>query len=445
MNNKSERTWWQKPGLGVMYQIEHRPGWRWNRNFDRFNASMMNEKGEFKFTGPYCKIADWVELSRRTGIDYHIFEVKWHDGIVWFDTSLTDWKTPTDYAAQFANLSRKAGIPFMFYYSSIIDHNPQFRDVIPLNQITPSFPVMRDNDTYRSYLEGQMKEIVDGYHPDGMWFDWCVKGMHPSESVVIDFLQKYSPGTVITFNHTVAFNAGLLHSVTTPLMIPILSLAAAHRLFFERLKHVKKDATERVHYLTYEAHTVRAAWERANLYRRSGRPWELVGPAGRAWDKMALRDDIYDLVRMAAMVMANGGRYAIGAAAQMDGSIYPDHVRQLELLGEWYGPRRELFTEAFPMGYKGQRIPGVGGYGRDMCATGSQIGHDNLIHLFNLRLDAGSVTLRFDSTHWSKIGKVYLEPEHREPTIGRAGRFMQVTIPAKDVDRVDTILRIAGG
>ena len=86
-------------------------------------------------------------------------------------------------------------------------------------------------------------------------------------------------------------------------------------------------------------------------------PWEIISPAGRAWDVMAIRKDPHDLVRMAAMVMANGGRYAIGAAAQMDGTIYPDHVRQLKLVGEWYKPRREFFSEATPMDYEGQRVP----------------------------------------------------------------------------------------
>jgi alpha-L-fucosidase len=109
-----------------MYQIEFRPGWRWMRDFKKFNASMRDEEGRFGFNGPYCRIKDWIELSREIGADYHILEIKWHDGICWFKTSLTEWRTPVDYAGRFAEGSRRAGIPFMFYYSSVIDHNPQF-------------------------------------------------------------------------------------------------------------------------------------------------------------------------------------------------------------------------------------------------------------------------------------------------------------------------------
>ncbi|MFW9880283.1 MAG: hypothetical protein ACFFG0_44990, partial [Candidatus Thorarchaeota archaeon] len=94
---KNKKEWWEKPGLGIMYQIEARPGWIWNRNYDKFNASMKDKYGKFKFNGPFCKIRKWVEYSKRVGVDYHVFEAKWHDGICYWDTKFTDWKTPEDY------------------------------------------------------------------------------------------------------------------------------------------------------------------------------------------------------------------------------------------------------------------------------------------------------------------------------------------------------------
>jgi hypothetical protein len=81
MDSPNSRAWWQRPGLGIMYQIEFRPGWRWMRDFKKFNASMRDEEGRFRFNGPYCRIEEWTELSKEIGADYHIFEIKWHDGI----------------------------------------------------------------------------------------------------------------------------------------------------------------------------------------------------------------------------------------------------------------------------------------------------------------------------------------------------------------------------
>ena len=72
----AQKEWWQKPGLGIQYQIEQRPGWNWERDFEKFHKSMMDEKGSLKFNGPFCKTDDWVLLSQRLGVDYHVVETK---------------------------------------------------------------------------------------------------------------------------------------------------------------------------------------------------------------------------------------------------------------------------------------------------------------------------------------------------------------------------------
>ena len=114
-----------------MYQIETRPGWAWDRDYEKFNKSISDEQGKIDFPGPFPEIAEWVQLSEEIGLDYHVFEIKWHDGICYFDTGTTEWKTKQDYARQFADLSRAAGIPFMYYYSAVFDHNPQFDPIQP--------------------------------------------------------------------------------------------------------------------------------------------------------------------------------------------------------------------------------------------------------------------------------------------------------------------------
>jgi len=433
------KDWWLRPGIGIMYQIEYRPGWRWMRNFNKFNASLMDEKGNFKFNGPYCKISEWVELSKRVGVDYHIFEAKWHDGIVWFNTSLTEWKSPTDYAKEFAELSRKAEIPFMFYYSSVIDHNPQFHKLIPLNTITPSFPKMGRSDVYKNYLVAQVRELIDQYDPDGLWFDWYLGGLHPSETVVAEFLREYSPDTVFTFNLTNPFKVGYWHAFRN--LHVLLIVGFIHYLLFEK-KERKKDALDLVHYTTFEAHRVKGAWRKSNIYSKFTPTWELVGPAGKAWDNVKLRRDLYDLVRIAAMVMANGGRYVIGAAPQMDGSIYPDHVKQLELLGEWYKPRKNIFRDGVPMDYHG-KVPGIRGYDEKIYVSASRSKSNYLIHLFNLGVNS-DVTLQFDKKFWPKIDEIYVEPQHERVQAEDLRTETKVTIPREHLDPVDTILSIAG-
>ncbi|MGQ4876375.1 MAG: alpha-L-fucosidase [Promethearchaeia archaeon] len=141
-DSSKNKEWWKGPGLGIQFQIEIRPGWLWNRNYDKYNELMKDVKGNLNFNGPFCKIKDWVRLSKELGADYHSFESKWHDGICFFNTKYIDWKTPTDYCKIFADESRKAEIPFLFYYSNIFDHNPLFDDIQPFKNGTSSFIAM---------------------------------------------------------------------------------------------------------------------------------------------------------------------------------------------------------------------------------------------------------------------------------------------------------------
>ncbi len=68
-NESNKREWWKKAGFGIMYQIGARPSWIWDCNWDKFNASMRNDKGEFEFNGPFCKMEDWVKFSKEVGVD----------------------------------------------------------------------------------------------------------------------------------------------------------------------------------------------------------------------------------------------------------------------------------------------------------------------------------------------------------------------------------------
>lgn len=58
-----DEPWYRKPGLGIMYQIEYRPGMDWDRDYEEFNRSMMDDEGKLDFNGPFCRIDEWVELS----------------------------------------------------------------------------------------------------------------------------------------------------------------------------------------------------------------------------------------------------------------------------------------------------------------------------------------------------------------------------------------------
>jgi alpha-L-fucosidase len=421
----TDRKWWQRPGLGIMYQIEYRPGWEWERDYIEFNKSMMDEQGRLKFNGPFCRIEDWVELSKSTGMDYHIFEIKWHDGICYFNTQLTDWKTETDYAAQFAELSREAGIPFMYYYSSIFDHNPQFDSIQPSRKNTASFINHKRQPIYEDYLRGHYQEIVEQYRPDGMWIDWYWPDY--STKTTIKFFRENYPEMALAFNASnynptagkkIDYTSGEAHTLSGPLVRMVKTETATLPVF-------------------------QSAWKWANLNRRiMDHPWELVTPAGKWWQDPSLRDDPNDLVRMAAIIMASGGKLGIGVTAQLDGTVFPDQVKQLEILGQWYKPRKGLFIDGVAQRYFGMKPPGakVDGDGFNLIAC--RHGDHTLIHVINMEGREGPITLELEGDASRGISRVSVEPGGGEAEVARSGSRLKVLLKPDEVDRVDTILRL---
>jgi alpha-L-fucosidase len=451
--SKKKKNWWSKAGLGIMYQIESRPGWIWNRNYDKFNASMRDEQGKFRFNGPFCKMKKWVEFSKKVGVDYHVFEAKWHDGICYWDTKFTDWKTPEDYCKIYSEESIKAGIPFMFYYSSVFDHNPQFDDIQPIRCITPSYIAMHSDkkekiakfsmglakaienaiksnrsergeynieffddanfhdfkynpEKYEDYLVNQIKELIDNYNPTGMWMDWYSEKPDESTFVVMNFLENNYPDVILTYNVSIQRNPRYIH------------------------------------YLSGEAHEVKAAWRAGNRHRTKDKPWELCGPAAYGWDVPLARTDPFEIFRIASIIMASGGKFCFGLPSQMDGELYPEPAENLKNFGKWYELRKTLFTNAVPMDYIDDKVPGVDINDDKFGIIGAIHENDNLVHLINFEGIKKDLLLRFSSPHWGIIEKILLEPKKKKLEYSSQDTETIVKIYEKDLDLADTILRI---
>jgi hypothetical protein len=418
--------WWQKPGLAVQYQIEFRPGWEWQRDWVEFNRSMTDENGNFKFNGPYPKIEEWIKLSREIGLDYHSMEIKWHDGICYFDTKLTEWKTAIDYAKQFAELSREAKIPFIYYYSSVFDHSPKFDDIQPHPNQTESYIALGPQPMYEEYLVGQFREIMAQYDPDGIWLDWYWPDRATETS--IDFFRKNYPDKALAFNFAsyfpssykrLDFTAGEAHDLTGPYIKFLKSSNALLPVWC-------------------------SAWKWSTFYRRfQGHSSEIISPAGKWWSDPTLRDDPKTLLRMSAVIMASGMKHSLGVTTRMEGGMYPDQVSQLRMLGSWYLPRKRLFTESVPLRYRGREPLSIcvsNPKGIKIIACRNE--GDVLVHLINMDGSMKQVDVRFRGGMWDGVKKVIIEPAGIELPIEQTVNGFRVVVARDQLDSVDTILRL---
>jgi alpha-L-fucosidase len=430
-------TWWQRPGLGVAYSVESRPGWAWNRNYNKYNKIMMDEDGGLQSVGPYCKVEQFVNLTREVGADYQMLYAKWHDGICFFDSKLTNWKTQEDYMASFSRLSKEAGIPFMIYYSNVFDHNPQFDHIQPWKGSTVSF--IRDPE-YLEYLKGQFREMVEQYKPDGFWLDWYQPWPYDTVKTSIDFLRENYPEVAIGFNASSKFKSAYdLLDYTTD---EIHTLGKPEKGVTGVIE--SRVFAKIVAFLLFQFAGGAKNWYRINHYRRDfDHFWSAISPAGKFWQDPSLRPDLYNLPRIAATVMACGGRNTIQVNLKMDGHVFDEHVEQMRIVGEWYKPRKHLFNEATPLRYKGATAPGISGLPQGCKTIASQLGNDVLIHIIKVEGSEIPSEILISEHEWTDIKDIYLEPYHQSVPMEKQGGSIILHLEADQIDPVDTILRLA--
>jgi hypothetical protein len=145
---------------------------------------------------------------------------------------------------------------------------------------------------------------------------------------------------------------------------------------------------------------------------------------------------------MAACIMACGGKLCIGVTSLMDGSVNPEQVKQLKILGDWYKPRRALFAEAVPLKYRRRGPPGVRVSPSSVKAIVCRRGDDLLLHLVNMDGATRPIGLALAGSLWDRVTSAYLEPAGKELEIKKSEDGLMAMIPSEDVDRVDTILRL---
>jgi alpha-L-fucosidase len=429
----SEQKWWQRPGIGISYTVEYLPGWSWNRNFKKYNKSLMNANGGLKFEGPYCKVGQFVDLTQEVEADYHMLYAKWHDGICFFNTELTNWKTPEDYMAGFSRLSKERGIPFMIYYSSIFDHNPQFDHIQPITWCTFSY---LQHPVYLRYLEGQYRELIQQYEPDGLWLDWY-KENNATTMTSIDFIHKNYPKVVLGLNNSSKSKsaAKTLHYTTEEIHTLLNPMSGVDG-------YVKSKVLAKIGTFLYNL-VDDSGWSRANHSRRNFQhPWSAITPVGKGWQGPALRPDTNDLPRIAAMIMGCGGRNTMQVNIKMDGYVFEDHVRQMRIVGDWYQPRKHLFQDATPLRYNGDSAPGISGLPQGYKTIASQYGDDVLIHIIKVEGSEIPSEILISEHEWTGIKDIYLEPDHQSVPMEKQGDSIILHLEADQIDPVDTILRL---
>ncbi|WP_018759673.1 alpha-L-fucosidase [Paenibacillus terrigena] len=107
----------------------------------------------------------WVDVMKQAGQKYMVITSKHHDGFSMFDTGVNGFKDYNivktsaygkDPMAELSKEAKKQGIKFGFYYSI-------------LEWVNPKVPAQKE--LYVSEMKEQLRELIEKYDPDLLWFD----------------------------------------------------------------------------------------------------------------------------------------------------------------------------------------------------------------------------------------------------------------------------------
>jgi len=116
---------------------------------------------------------EWVKIAKEAGMKYLIITSKHHDGFCIWDSKYTDYdimSTPykRDILKELSEECEKEGVLFGTYHSILDWHHPHYTtryggDPRPIEQF--------DMNQYVVYLKNQVKELVQNYRTNILWFD----------------------------------------------------------------------------------------------------------------------------------------------------------------------------------------------------------------------------------------------------------------------------------
>jgi len=120
--------------------------------------------------------------ARAAGMRYVVFTTRHHSGYSMFDTQLSDHKATNspsgrDLVREVVDAFRAEGLRIGLYYSLSDWHHPDYPPLLEEHRpyrlgASPPQPTAEQGQRYRSYLHGQLRELLTGYGEiDLLWFD----------------------------------------------------------------------------------------------------------------------------------------------------------------------------------------------------------------------------------------------------------------------------------
>ena len=148
---------------------------------------------------------EWVQIAKDAGMKYIVITSKHHDGFCLWDSKVTEYDVmdfapiKRDLLAELKEACDEAGIKLCFYHSIMDWHHPDAQ--------APHYPTYNTGEKenpnfpryYENYLKPQVKELVENYDPEVMWFDgeWIPEYTHQQGLEMYNFVRSLKPDIIV--------------------------------------------------------------------------------------------------------------------------------------------------------------------------------------------------------------------------------------------------------
>ncbi len=158
----------------------------------------------------------WARQARAAGMKYMVVTSKHHEGFCLWDSQFTDFKATNcgakrDLLASLVEAFRAEGLRVGLYYSLLDWHHPHFPidNLHPLREHAQAHEMNQGRDVkiYAQYMRDQVRELIERFGPEILWFDfsypgggggWKGKGREDWESqALMDMVRELAPRCIV--------------------------------------------------------------------------------------------------------------------------------------------------------------------------------------------------------------------------------------------------------
>lgn len=322
-------NWWREAKFGMFihwgpysvaggeYKGETVAGWvgaEWIMNDGEIPIKEY-EKFSKQFNPTNFDADAYAKLMKDTGVKYVVITSKHHDGFGLWDSKVSDYDiidfSPygKDILKQLSEACKKYEIKFGLYHSIMDWHHPQAQAINEPNYnagekdstlYNPEFPKY-----YEGYLKVQLKELIENYDPEILWFDgeWIPEYDHGDALDLYQYVRSLKPSIIIN-NRIDVGREGLM------------GMNKEGEDFVGDFGTPEKEVLGGTSTFDWEAcMTMNDTWG----YRKSDHDWKSA---------KTLTHNLIDAA-------AKGGNYLLNIGPMGDGTIPQPSLDRLDKIGKW--------------------------------------------------------------------------------------------------------------